>query len=264
MGTLGGHWDPLNKDAMEGIVQATLEGGINGFDTAESYGDGASERNLTTALHKLAIKPGEIIIADKWWPKQRKASSLLETIHIRQACQQDYPIDLYQIHWPESQSWLRTEMKALARLVHEGHVRAIGLCNYSSKLLRKAQKHLARHDIPLASIQVHYNLLHRNIEKTDILKTANDLGISIIAWSPLEQGLLTGRFHKSPETMLRLKESRRNMFGLTEQKLKKTRPLVERLKIIAQRHNASCSQISLAWLVEFKVNKYLQSQAHPR
>jgi aryl-alcohol dehydrogenase-like predicted oxidoreductase len=129
---------------MKSIIQAALDGVINWFGTAESYGDGASKRNLSTALHKIGVKPGEVIIADKWWPKQRKASSLLETIHTRKSCLQDYPIDLYQIHWSESQSWLRTEMKALARLAHEGHVRATGLCNYSSKLLKKAHRHLCQ------------------------------------------------------------------------------------------------------------------------
>ena len=254
-GTLGGHWNPLDSNTMNSIVEAAIAAGINWFDTAESYGDGASEKNLSTALNQLGITPGDVYIADKWWPKKRDASSLLKTIDTRKACLQGYPIDLYQIHWPESKSWLRTEMKALAQLVHEGHVRTVGLCNYSSKLLGKAHKHLAKHGIPLASVQVRYNLLHRAIEQNDILNTANDLGISIIAWSPLEQGLLSGHFHKNPDKMFGLKERRRNMFGMTAQKLQNTRPLIELLDTLAQRHDASCSQIALAWLLQFQTEQ---------
>jgi aryl-alcohol dehydrogenase-like predicted oxidoreductase len=250
-GQLGSHWDLLSQRTMQRIVAAALDGGINWFDTAESYGDGASEMNLSRALRSLDIAPNDVCIADKWWPKQRKAQSLLETIELRKHCLQGYPIDLYQIHWPESQSWLRTEMKALAQLVDEGHVRAVGLCNYSSKLVAKAHRYLAKQGIPLASIQVHYNLLHRAIETNDILATANDLGISIIAWSPLEQGLLTGRFHRDQSSMFKLRARRKQMFGMTEGKLRQTQPLIDLLHQLGEKHSASCGQISLAWLTQF-------------
>lgn len=247
-GSLGKHWDPLPEQTMNGIVRAALEDGVNWFDTAESYGDGASERNLTNALQASLVSPGDVVIADKWWPKERTAKSIVDSISERLRCLQGYPIDLYQIHWPESKSWLRTEMKALARLVEEGKVRSVGLCNYNFKLIRRAHKYLAKQGIPLASIQVRYSLLDRTIEKNNILKTAQDLGMSVIAWSPLEQGLLTGRFHADPASMQALRASRKNMFGLTTDRLKQTQPLIDLLTRIADRHSATVAQVALHWL----------------
>ncbi len=250
-GSLGKHWDPVPEQTMNGIVRVALENGVNWFDTAESYGDGASERNLTNALQALQVTPGEVVIADKWWPKERTAKSIVDTISERLRSLQGYPIDLYQIHWPESKSWLRTEMKALARLVEEGKVRSVGLCNYNYKLIRRAHKYLAKQGIPLASIQVRYSLLDRTIEKNNIMKTAQDLGMSVIAWSPLEQGLLTGRFHADPESIQTLRASRKSMFGRTNDRLKETQPLIDLLSRIADRHAATVAQVALHWLTHF-------------
>ncbi|MBL4868869.1 MAG: aldo/keto reductase, partial [Pseudomonadales bacterium] len=161
IGNLGKFWDPLETATMTGIVKTALDSGVNWFDTAESYGDGASENNLSDALKSLDIAPGEVVIADKWWPKQRKALSIVESIDERLTRLQGFPIDLYQIHWPESESWLRTEMKMLAQLVDEGKVRAVGLCNYNRRDLKRAHRYLRKRGIPLASIQVRYSLAHR-------------------------------------------------------------------------------------------------------
>jgi len=250
-GTLGGHWDPLSDETMRAVVDAALENGIDWFDTAEAYGDGASEENLSRALQACGVAPGAVTIADKWWPKERRAASLVETIDERLRRLAPYPIDLYQIHWPESKSWLRTEMNALATLVERGKVRSVGLCNYSGKLIRRAAKWLRRRDVPLASIQVRYSLLYRFVETNGVLDAAKELGLAVIAWSPLEQGLLTGRFHDDPASMDGLKEGRRKMFGIEPARVEATAPLIASLRRIGERHEATPAQVALAWLVQF-------------
>ena len=255
-GELGQYWPALSDSNTQGIVKAAIENGVNWFDTAESYGDGASEKNLSNALHALDITPGTVKIADKWWPKKRKASSIIDSISERLDQLQGYPIDLYQIHWPESESWLRTEIKALAQLVDEGKVKSVGLCNYHRRDIKRAHRYLRRRGIPLASIQLHYNLAYRHSEKHNVLKVAKDLGMSVIAWSPLEQGLLSGKFHsqQNPDALKQLKQARINMFGLTPTRIAETQELINALERIAANHNATPAQISLAWITQFHGN----------
>jgi aryl-alcohol dehydrogenase-like predicted oxidoreductase len=252
VGDLGKYWPALTDTATEDVVKIAIEQGVNWFDTAEQYGDGVSERNLSNALTALDVAPGTVKIADKWWPKNRKAASMIESISERIDCLQGYPIDLYQIHWPESESWLRTEMKVLAQLVEEGSVKSVGLCNYNRRDIKRAHRFLRKRGIPLASVQIHYNLAYRHSERHDVLKVAADLGMSVIAWSPLEQGLLSGKFHNNNEEALKLlKRERVKMFGLTSARLEETQLLVDTLEKIAASHDATPAQISLAWIRQY-------------
>lgn len=257
IGELGKYWPALTDETTINVVKTAIENGVTWFDTAEQYGNGESERNLSNALKALDIAPGTVKIADKWWPKKRKAASIIESISERLDCLQGYPIDLYQIHWPESESWLRTEMKALAQLVEEGKVKTVGLCNYNRRDIKRAHRFLRKRGIPLASVQIHYNLAYRHSEKNDVLKVAADLGMSVIAWSPLEQGLLSGKFHKNKDALKGLKQERINMFGLTPDRLKQTQPLIDALERIAMCHKATPAQISLAWITQYHGNLML-------
>jgi aryl-alcohol dehydrogenase-like predicted oxidoreductase len=255
-GELGQYWPALSDSNTQAIVKAAIANSVNWFDTAESYGNGASEKNLSNALSVLDVARGTVKIADKWWPKNRQASSIVDSISERLDQLQGYPIDLYQIHWPESESWLRTEMKALAQLVDEGKVKSVGLCNYHRRDIKRAHRYLRRRGIPLASVQLHYNLAYRHSEKNDVLKMAKDLGMSVIAWSPLEQGLLSGKFHsqQNPDALKQLKQARLNMFGLTPARITETQALINALETIAGKHNATAAQISLAWITQFHGN----------
>lgn len=254
VGELGKYWPALTDETTRDVVKTAIENGVNWFDTAEQYGNGVSEKNLSSALKALEITTGTVKIADKWWPKNRKAASIIESISQRLDCLQGYPIDLYQIHWPESESWLRTEMKALAQLVEEGKVKSVGLCNYNRRDIKRAHRFLRKRGIPLASVQIHYNLAFRHSERHDVLKVAADLGISVIAWSPLEQGLLSGKFHNNEEALKLLKQERINMFGLSSDRLKETQPLIDVLERIAGKHKATPAQISLAWITQYHDN----------
>ena len=250
-GDLGAFWKALTQEQVTEIVSAAHKNGINWFDTAERYGDGASESSLARALQALEISNDEVFIADKWWPKKRKASSLIDSIDQRLKCLQGYSIGLYQIHWPESESWLRTEMKYLAQLVDTGKVSNVGLCNYNWRQVKRAHKYLKRRGVKLASVQVRYNLAHRSIEKNNLLSLARDLDIKIIAWSPLESGLLTGKFHRDSGLIDSVKGPRRSMYGFDQSRLERTRPLVDALETIAIRHSVQPSQVALRWLTQW-------------
>ena len=96
----GKFWPKLDDELITSIVDQSLQSGINWFDTAEIYGDGASEKALSAALTRLGKKPGDVLIATKWWPMFRTASNIPRTIDERLAALDPFPIDLYQVHQP--------------------------------------------------------------------------------------------------------------------------------------------------------------------
>lgn len=242
-------WSSLSNEAMNEIVKTALDGGINWFDTAELYGKGRSEQTLALALQKANTPDDDVVIATKWSPTFRTARSIKKTIEERLRMLEGFSIDLYQIHQPISFSSIEAEMEAMADLVESGKVRAIGVSNFSEKQMRRAHKALERRGLPLASNQVKYNLLDRRIEKNGVLDAAQELGITIIAYSPLEMGLLTGKFHDNAELLQNVPFLRRKLF---RKKILKSRSLTERLKDISVKHNVTPAQIALNWLINFK------------
>lgn len=250
-GLIGGFWEALPPDTVEAVVAAALAGGMNWFDTAEAYGNGASEEALAGALRALGKAPGEVLVATKWWPILRRASHMERSIDERLSRLGGYPIDLYQIHSPLSLSGVRAEMKAMARLVEARKIRSVGVSNYTAGMMRRAHQALAERGIPLASNQVLYSLLNRKVESNGIMETAKDLGISIIAYSPLGQGILTGAHHEDPELIKGRPGPRKRMPSFSRKGLERTRPLVEALRGIGERHGATPVQVALNWLLNF-------------
>ncbi len=228
------------------IIKTALDGGINWFDTAELYGAGRSERYLAEALDELGDLSQRVIIATKWSPYLRFAGNIKKTIQIRLNNLDPYPIGLYQIHNPNSFSSPKAEMNAMAGLVEAGKVRAVGVSNFNSAQMRQAQTALEKRGLGLASNQVHYNLLNREIEVNGVLETARELGISLITWDPLASGLLTGKFHNDPEILARTPAMRRKML---EKQLETSRQVIEVLGEIADKYKSEPAQVALAWLI---------------
>jgi len=228
------------------IIKTALDGGISWFDTAELYGAGRSERYLAEALDEVGDLDQQVMIATKWSPFLRFAGNIKKTIQIRLNNLNPYPIGLYQIHNPNSFSSPKAEMNAMADLVEAGKVRAVGVSNFNSDQMRQAHAALEKRGLGLASNQVQYNLLNRDIEDNGVLETARELGISLIAWGPLASGLLTGKFHKNPEILERTPTVRRKML---EKQLKNSRPLIKILDEIAEKYNSEPAQVALAWLI---------------
>lgn len=244
----GKFWPGLEDDLIEKMVKISLEGGINWFDTAEVYGNGASEKALAASLSGIGKKPGEIIIATKWWPMFRFASNIPKTIDQRIEALAPYPIDLYQVHQPWGFSNEKAEMEAMAKLVQQHKIRYVGVSNFSAAQMRSAWEVLQKHNIQLVSNQVRYNLLDRKIESNGILQTAKELGITIIAYSPLAQGLVTGKFHDNPELLKNI-GMRKYSSQFKPAGLEKSRPVAKFVQELAIKNNVTPSQIALNWLI---------------
>jgi aryl-alcohol dehydrogenase-like predicted oxidoreductase len=246
----GKFWPTLEDEFIDKVVSLSLEGGINWFDTAEAYGKGASEKALSQALQKAGKKPGDILIATKWWPMFRFASNITKTIDKRLGALAPYPIDLYQVHQPWSFSNERSEMDAMAELLNRKLIKNIGVSNFSAERMKNAWETLDKKGIILASNQVRYNLLDRRIESNGVMDMAKKLGITIIAYSPLAQGLVTGKFHDNPELLQHI-GLRKYSSGFKSEGLAKSRPLVNLVKELANQYNVTPSQIALNWLIHF-------------
>ena len=249
----GKFWPTLDDGLIGRIVQLSLEGGINWFDTAEVYGSGASEKALSKALQASGKKPGDVLIATKWWPAFRFASNIPKTISDRIQTLAPYPIDLYQVHQPWGFSNEKSEMEAMAELLKKKLIKSIGVSNFSAEKMKNAWETLDKKGIPLASNQMPYSLLDRRIESSGVMEMAKKLGVSIIAYSPLAQGLVTGKFHDNPE-LLKNVGMRKYRSQFKPAGLEQSRPLILLIKELAVKYHVTTSQIALNWLINFHGN----------
>ena len=253
-GLAGKFWEAIPQSAVDQVVEASLAGGINWFDTAEMYGNGASERALSAALRHAGKTNGDVVVATKWSPILRTAESIRSTIQQRLHCLAPFAIDFHQVHNPLGFSSVEVEMRAMADLVAGKKIRAVGVSNFNVARMRRAHAALAKHGLALASNQVKYSLLDRRVESNGTLAAAKELGVTIIAYSPLEQGLLTGKYHRNPEYVRTRPGPRKWMRRFRAQGLERSRALIEELGRIALAHGATAGQIALAWLYQFHQN----------
>jgi aryl-alcohol dehydrogenase-like predicted oxidoreductase len=249
-GMAGKFWTNLPDEDIIQIVRESLEGGINWIDTAEMYGNGESEKAVSRALTALGRKPGEVIIATKWWPLFRLAKNIETTIHTRIEALAPYGIDLYQVHQPYGLSSIADEMNCMGRILKQGLIKNVGVSNFSAKQMERAYFELGRYGIRLASNQVHYNLLNRKIERNGILEKAKELGVTIIAYSPLAQGILTGKFHDNP-ALVQGTGVRRHLSGFKAKGLEKSLPVINQLKQLASKYQVTPGQVALNWLIHY-------------
>jgi len=236
-------WAGIDDAETTKAIRTAFEAGITTFDTAEEYGKGHSERIVGKALADVR---GQVIYATKVSPNHLKYDQVTEAFH--RSCKNlktDY-IDLYQIHWP-SGSWgskyvpIEETMRAMNDLKEQGKIRAIGVSNFSRIQLGEAATY-ARID----SLQPPYSLFWRHLEKDTMPYCVNN-NITILAYSPMAQGILTGKFgpdhtfpkgdHRSQNKLL-LPENSRHVW----QSLAKFRP-------IAQQNGVSLGQLALAWVI---------------
>jgi aryl-alcohol dehydrogenase-like predicted oxidoreductase len=241
-------WKSPPQEEIDSIVKASLDGGINWFDTAELYGRGVSERALATALCRADMADSGVIIATKWSPFFRTARNIPRTIDKRIECLSPCKIDLYQIHVPYAFASVEAQMDAMAALVKDGKIGNIGVSNFSAEKMRRAHAALARHGLPLASNQVRFNLVDRNPEKNGVLEAARELNVSLIAYSPLGQGLLTGKYHHNPEMLKKVPYMRRT---LVRRRIEASRSLIKTLEEIAGTHGCTAAEVALSWAVNF-------------
>lgn len=251
-GMVGGFWPKLDGALVNDIVRVSLAGGINWFDTAEIYGGGESEQILAQSLKAAGELADGAHIATKWWPAFRTAANIPLTIDERLRRLGGYPIDLYMVHQPFSFSSVGSEMRQMAKLAEQGKIRYVGVSNFNAKRMKEADRVLREHGLRLASNQMKYSMLDRRIESNGVLETAQELGIAIIAYSPLEQGILSGKFHADPGLIRQAPGPRRLMKSFKPEGLKQTKPLIDVLERLAKQYDASATQVALNWIIHAK------------
>jgi aryl-alcohol dehydrogenase-like predicted oxidoreductase len=247
-GLLGRVFPVIPPEEKNAIIKAALDGGINWFDTAEMYGAGVSERSLATGLKAAGKSDRDVVIATKWMPLFRTAANIPRTIEDRLRFLGGYSISNYMVHQPVSFSSPEAEMNAMADLVEAGKIRSVGVSNFSPARMRRAHAALAKRGIPLAVNQMRYSLLHREIETNGILETAKELGVTIIAYTPVARGLLTGKYHKDPALLERMSGWHKASMG---RNLERTRPLINVMDEIAAKYKATIAQVALNWVINF-------------
>ncbi len=248
---MGKYWGSLEQATINQIVKVSLENGINWFDTAEAYGFGQSELSLAAALQTTGMKPEKAIIATKWFPFGRFSSSIINTVDTRLKKLAPYPISLFQIHQPASFSSIENQMKAMADLVRANKIKAIGVSNFNLEQMQRAYSALKVEGIDLASNQMRYSLLDRRIEKNGVLDYAKEKGITIIAYSPLAQGILTGKYHEHPDLVKSISGFRKFLPGFQRGNIQKSQPLMDELKNIAIKYKVTPAQVALNWVINF-------------
>jgi aryl-alcohol dehydrogenase-like predicted oxidoreductase len=226
----------------------SLQSGINFFDTAEVYGKGRSERllgaRLQEARQSALIAP--LVVATKFMPYPWRLwkGALLSKLRASLARLGVERVDLYQIHWPFSPLPIELWANALAHAVEAGLARAVGVSNYNSTQMLRAHSALSKRGVPLASNQVEFHLLNRRVEHKGLLKLCRELGVTLIAYSPLAKGMLTGKY--TPQTRppgLRSYIFRRARLG-------KIQPLIQLMREIGKAHGGkSPAQVALNWVI---------------
>lgn len=231
-----------SDEEIRQAFRTSLEEGIHFVDTAEVYGSGRSERMLGQFLKET---DQAVLVATKFFPLPWRfgKGSIPRALKGSLARLDVESVDLYQIHWPTPLINIDTLMDGLTECVKRGMTRTVGVSNFNQSQMLAAYSALARNDIPLASNQLHYSLLNRTVEKNGTLARCKELGIRLIAYSPLEKGLLTGKY--SVETPP--PGSRGRMYPSL---LPKIGPLLKLMTEIGQDHGGkSNTQVALNWVM---------------
>ncbi|MGI9551003.1 MAG: aldo/keto reductase [Aurantibacter sp.] len=246
-------WGPQDDQASIEAIHAGIDHGINWIDTAPIYGHGHSEKVVGNAIRG---KRDSLIIATKcgrvWEGDSREIGKSLKRDSIRREVENSLQrldievIDLYQMHWPEPDEEIEEGWGTIADLIKEGKVRYGGVSNFSLEQMKRAQA-----IYPITSLQPPYNMLRREIEAA-VMDYCGENQIGIIAYSPMQAGLLTGKFTREraeslPESDWR---SRHPFFNAAQLPL--NLQIVEQLREIADQKNITLPQLSLAWVLRRK------------
>jgi aryl-alcohol dehydrogenase-like predicted oxidoreductase len=252
----GGNWDwgwgPQDDSESLSTIHRALDLGINWIDTAAAYGLGHSEEIVCKALKG---RRDQVILATKCglvWdtPNDWKVYNRLKGWSVRQECEDSLRrlktdvIDLYQIHWPNPDSDIEEGWTEIARLVEEGKIRYAGVSNFSVEQIRRAQ---AIH--PVASLQPEYSMLARQPE-ADLLSYCAANQIGVVAYSPMASGLLTGKYTRAKIAALPGEDWRTTKSDhFKEPALSANLELVDGLRVIAERNQATLGQLAIAWVL---------------
>ena len=236
-------WVGIDDAETSRAIRAAFESGITTFDTAEAYGKGHSERILGTALADVR---DQVVLATKVFANH------LEFDHVLDACHRslknlktDY-IDLYQIHWPSGSFGSKDvpigeTMGALNELKEQGKIRSIGVSNFSRTQIKEAAEYGQ-----IDSLQPPYSLFWRHVEE-DAMSFCTDESITILAYSPMAQGLLTGKFDQHSKFQKGDHRTKNKLFQ--PENFERIQRALNKLRPIAEKYNVNLGQLALAWVI---------------
>ncbi len=243
---MGGYDSNLTEATIAEAFEASIEAGVTLFDTAEVYGGGESERIIGRLLASSGVDRDHLVLATKFMPSPWKLGvkgalrSALEASIDRLGVDR---VDLYQIHGPVSLRSHRALADALAAVVHDGLASAVGVSNYSVREMEAIHGELAQRRVALASNQIEFSILRRRPENVGLIAACQRLGVVPLAYSPIAQGRLTGKY-----TAANPPPGRRNF---SSHPMEKIDPVVDELRAIGDRHDGRTpSQVALRWLVQ--------------
>lgn len=242
---MGSYDRSYDFETIRAAYERTVAAGITLLDTAEMYGNGESERIIGRLLREDPVHRDRVVVASKFMPYPWRipfAAALMKSVRASLARLELPFIHLYQIHGPISMRPARTVAAALAAPYRAGLVKAVGVSNYSEAEMRAIHRALAEQGIPLATNQVEYSLLRTMPETNGLLAACRELGVTLLAYSPMAMGRLTGKYSAASPP-----PGKRNFsdYPMTE-----IDPVIAELRRIGAAHgNKTPAQVSLNWLV---------------
>ncbi|MEI9909808.1 MAG: aldo/keto reductase [Bacteroidota bacterium] len=261
-----GGWKWGGTDRAEAVkaIRAAYAEGVTSIDTAPAYGQGLSEEIIADALQDIPRDKVQILtkFGLRWDIKQgvlffkstsnegadfemykfaSKESIIKECEDSLRRLKTDY-IDLYQVHWHDVTTAIHETMGAVLQLKEQGKIREAGVCNYTPEWMKEAEQ-----TIELASNQVSYSMVLRDIEK-DIVPYCSRNKKSIIAYSPLQRGLLTGKL--KPGHIFSEGDHRQDLSHFTHENIRRTNAMLDKLRPLAASKNATVAQLVLRWTID--------------
>lgn len=240
-------WGPQDDGDSIGAIRAGLEAGLNWIDTAAVYGLGHSEEVVARALEGVSPRPYVFTKCARIWDENRQIGKCLKRDSIRRECEDSLRrlrtdvIDLYQIHWPEPPEDIEEGWETLMRLKEEGKIRWAGVSNFSRAQLET----ISKHGLP-TSLQPPYSLVSPEIEE-DLLPYCGGNKIGVIVYSPMRNGLLSGKMTKERVAQFPEDDFRRRSPHFQEPNLSRNLALVEKLREIGDRHGRTPGEVAIAW-----------------
>lgn len=260
----GWMWGKTERSDAIKAIRAAYDEGVTSIDTAPIYGQGTSEEIVGDAIRDFGRDKVQVLTKfGMRWDDNRgdfgfkskdnsgkeidiykyagKDSVIKECEDSLKRLGTDY-IDLYQIHWPESTTPIAETFEAVAQLIEQGKVRYAGVCNYNAAQMAEAEETLS-----LASNQIPFSMVNRGVEE-ETVPYCIEHGKSILAYSPLERGLLTGKI--TPGYKFQEGDHRANHKHFTDEFIKKTNVFLDKIKPIAEDKGATLAQLVLRWTIE--------------
>lgn len=244
-GLYWGYGRGYGENDLRHAFDETLRDGIDFLDTAEIYGFGKSEKFIGE-FKRASPLAERVRIATKFFPIPYRVTKWFLLNALRGSLKRlgVETVDLYQMHWYLPPIPIETWMDAMAEAVQKNMTRAVGVSNYNADQVRRAHKRLAQHGIPLASNQIEYNLLRRGPDFDGLMDTCRELGVTVIAYSPLKYGILTGKYTRTHP----MPGARGAQFHTDY--LARVQPLLSVVRDVAAKNDKTLSQVAINWVMQ--------------